>query len=87
VELKQIEAVAWSHTHGAQRNPDMPSDQQTSILVDIAGNGGASIASQKLPDLMDLVAAGYVEADEDLYKLTTAGQDNLAERGVGANES
>jgi hypothetical protein len=50
-------------------------------------HGGASIAPQKLPDLMDLVAAGYVEADEDLYKLTTEGQDYLAERGVGANAS
>jgi hypothetical protein len=65
----------------------MPTDQQTSILVEIAGNGGAGIAPQKLPDLMDLVAAGYVEADDDLYKLTTEGQNYLAGRGVGANES
>jgi hypothetical protein len=65
----------------------MPSDQQISILVDIAANRGAGIAPDKLPDLMDLVVAGYVEADQDFYKLTTEGQDCLAKRGVGANES
>jgi hypothetical protein len=36
---------------------------------------------------MDLVAADYVEGDDDLYKLTTKGENLLADRGVGVNES
>jgi hypothetical protein len=36
---------------------------------------------------MDLVAADYVEGDDDLYRLTTKGQNLLADRGVGVNES
>jgi hypothetical protein len=67
----------------------MPSDQQISILFDIASDGGAGLASSKLPDLMDLVADGYVEAGDgdEFYKLTAMGQDLLSERGGGANES
>jgi hypothetical protein len=67
----------------------MPSDQQISILFDIASDGGAGLASNKLPDLMDLVADGYVEAGDgsEFYKLTAKGQDLLSERGGGANES
>jgi hypothetical protein len=40
-----------------------------------------------LLDLMDLVAADYVEGDDDLYRLTTKGQNLLADRRVGVNES
>jgi hypothetical protein len=67
----------------------MPSDQQISILFDIASDGGAGLASNKLPDLMDLVANGYIEASDgdEFYKLTAKGQDLLSERGGGANES
>jgi hypothetical protein len=67
----------------------MPSDQQISILFDIAGDGGAGLPSSKLPDLMDLVADGYVEAGDgsEFYKLTAKAQDLLSERGGGANES
>jgi hypothetical protein len=61
----------------------MPSHQQISILFDIASDGGAGLASNKLPDLMDLVANGYVEASDggEFYKLTAKGQDLLSERG------
>jgi hypothetical protein len=59
----------------------MPSDQQISILFDIASDGGAGLASSKLPDLMELVANGYVEAGDggEFYKLTAKGQDLLSE--------
>jgi hypothetical protein len=67
----------------------MPSDQQISILFDIAGNGGTGLAPNKQADLMDLVANGYVETGNggESYKLTAKGQGLLSERGGGANES
>jgi hypothetical protein len=65
----------------------MPTDQQISVLVDIASNRGANLRPDRLLDLMDLVAADYVEGDDDLYRLTTKGQNLLADRGVGVNES
>jgi predicted transcriptional regulator len=67
----------------------MPSDLQISILFDIASNGGAGLAPDKLLDLMDLIADGYVEAGDsgEFYKLTEKGQRLLSERGGGANES
>jgi len=66
---------------------DMPTDQQISVLVDIASNGGVNLRPDRLLDLIDLVAGDYVEGDDDLYKLTTKGQNLLADRGVGVNES
>jgi hypothetical protein len=54
-------------------SPNMPTDQQISVLVDIASNGGAGLAPHRLLDLIDLVAADYVEGDENLYRLTTKG--------------
>jgi hypothetical protein len=41
----------------------------------------------RLLDLMDLVADDYVEGVDDLYKLTTKGQNLLADRAVGVNQS
>ena len=67
--------------------PNMPTDQQISVLVDIASNRGAGLAPDRLLDLMDMVAADYVEGDDDLYKLTVKGQNLLADRGVGVNEA
>lgn len=67
--------------------PDMPAEQQISVLCVIASNRGANIRPDRLLDLMDLVAADYVEGDDDLYKLTTKGENLLADRGVGVNES
>lgn len=67
--------------------PNMPTDQQISVLFDIASNRGAGLAPDRLLDLMDMVAADYVEGDDDLYKLTVKGQNLLADRGVGANEA
>ena len=68
-------------------NPNMPTDQQISVLVDIASGRGAGLAPDRFLDLMDLVADDYVEGDENLYKLTTKGQNFLADRGVGVNEA
>jgi hypothetical protein len=65
----------------------MPTDQQISVLVDIASNRGAGLAPDRLLDLMELVAADYVEGDDNLYKLTAKGENLLADRGVGANEA
>jgi hypothetical protein len=67
----------------------MLTDHQISILVDIASSGGAALPPERLSDLVDLIAAGYVEGDEgnNLYRLTAKGQAVLDERGVGANES
>jgi hypothetical protein len=66
---------------------DMPTDQQISVLVDIASNRGVNLRPDRLLDLIDLVAGDYVEGDDDLYKLTTKGQNLLADRGIGVNES
>jgi hypothetical protein len=68
-------------------SPNMPTDQQISVLVDIASDRGARLAPDRFLDLMDLVADDYVEGDENLYKLTTKGQNFLADRGVGVNEA
>lgn len=68
----------------------MPTDQQISILVDIASSGGACLPPDRLVDVLDLIAGGYVEADAtpiDRYRLTAEGQSALDERGVGANEA
>ena len=37
-------------------NPNMPTDQQISVLVDIASDRGAGLAPDRFLDLMDLVA-------------------------------
>lgn len=68
----------------------MPTDQQISILVDVARLGGADLPPQRLNGLLDLAAQGYVRAKPgsgDRYELTAKGQAALDERGVGANES
>ena len=68
----------------------MPTDQQISIMCDIAASGGAGFAANRARDLVELVAAGYIERDRglaNLYKLTAKGQNALDERGVGANEA
>jgi hypothetical protein len=68
----------------------MPTDQQISILVDIAGSGGARLPRERLTDLMDLVAAGFVEGSDEAgtsYRLTAQGQRLLDDRGVGAGEA
>jgi hypothetical protein len=40
----------------------MPTDNQISILVDVASNGGAGLAPEKLLDMIELIGANYVEA-------------------------
>jgi hypothetical protein len=68
-------------------NPDMLTDQQISVLFDIAHDRGAGLTPDRLLDLMDLVADDYIEGDGDLYKLTTKGQNFLADLGVGVNKA
>ena len=68
----------------------MLSDRQISILFDIASNGGAGLAPDKLLAVIDLVADGYVEARKgsgQFYQLTAQGQRFLSDRGGGVNES
>ena len=68
----------------------MPTDQQISVLVDIASNGGLGLSADKSRDLMEMVAANYAECQEGTgggYRLTPKGQNFLSARGVGANES
>jgi hypothetical protein len=68
----------------------MPTDQQISILVDIASCGGSGLPRERLTDLMGLVASGFVEASDEAgrpFKLTAQGQTALDDRGVGANEA
>jgi hypothetical protein len=56
-------------------------------MRDRADFGGINLRPDRLLDLMGLVADDYVEGDDDLYKLTTKGQNRLANRGVGVNEA
>ena len=68
----------------------MPNDQQISILVDVARNGGSALPPDRLNDLNELIRAGYIVGNDNTvepYKLTRKGQKLLDDRGVGANES
>jgi hypothetical protein len=53
-------------------------------------SGGAALPTERLVNVLELIAGGYVEAGETAgrhYALTAEGQSVLDERGVGANES
>ena len=63
----------------------MPTDQQIAIMCDIGGPG--ELHSDKKRDLDILIAHGFVARDEETYRLTAKGQQFLAERGAGLNES
>jgi ATP-dependent DNA ligase len=54
------------------------------FLFDIAGNGGAELAPNKLADLMELVANVYVEAGDggEFYQLK-----KIAHRGIWVEPS
>ena len=68
----------------------MPTDQQISILCDITSSGGAGFINDSRQELVELIAAGYIERDPAMassYKLTAKGQKALDDRGVGANEA
>jgi hypothetical protein len=68
----------------------MVSNQQISIMCDIAALGGAGLPADRHQHLVELVAAGYIERHEGtpgLFRLTPKGQRVLDERGVGANEA
>lgn len=70
-----------------------PSDDDISVMVDVARAAGTMLSDDKQRRLPGLVAAGLVEptasndGEGDRYKLTPQGQAVLDERGVGANES
>ena len=63
----------------------MPTDQQIAILCDIGQS--AQFDADKVRQAQDLVAAGYVERDGKLFRLTARGLKLLADRGAGLNES
>lgn len=68
----------------------MCTNQQVSIMCDIARTGGIDLRAEHFSDVLDLIALNCVEADdgsETRFKLTTEGQALLDERGVGLNES
>ncbi len=70
-----------------------PSDDDISVMVDVARAAGTTLSDDKRMRLSGLVEAGLIEAatsndgEADRYKLTPLGQSVLDERGVGANES
>jgi hypothetical protein len=79
-----------SHTSAAAGKSEMPTDLQIALLVEIANSGGSGLRPERLSELVDLIAADYVEGDTgpgERYKLTAKGQGVLDDRGVGANES
>jgi DNA-binding PadR family transcriptional regulator len=70
----------------------MATDEQISVMCDIASSGGADLSASKIAALRAIVADGLIEPtakDETIerYKLTSKGQKLLDDRGVGANES
>jgi hypothetical protein len=68
----------------------MFTDQQISVLVDVASSGGARVPPDRLVVLLGLIVDDYVDSAPgtlDRYKLTAKGQAALDERGVGANKS
>jgi hypothetical protein len=68
----------------------MPTDHQISVLIDIARSGGAGLRAERLVDVLELIANGYIEASMTAgrdYDLTAEGQGVLDDRGVDAHES
>jgi predicted transcriptional regulator len=63
----------------------MPTDQQIAVLCDIGQ--AAQFDADKTRQVQDLVAEGYVERDGELFRLTGKGEQLLADRGAGLNES
>jgi hypothetical protein len=67
----------------------MPTDQQIATMCDIARSGGGDLKSERLPDVLALIDAGYLHRSDDSierYALTDKGQELLDDRGVGVNE-
>lgn len=71
----------------------MATDEQISIMCDIARSGRADLTPQKAAALPPMVAEGLIEPTSDLegsvekYQITPKGQRLLDDRGVGVNES
>ncbi|UZE47277.1 hypothetical protein [Rhodopseudomonas sp. P2A-2r] len=68
----------------------MPTDQQISIMCDVARSGEADVPREHLAELLALISEDYVEESDcfaDQYQLTSKGQALLDERGVGVNEA
>ena len=79
-------------TSPTSRDDDI-SDDDISVLVDIARAAGTDLSDDKrarLPALLDrglVASASSGMAEGDRYMLTSAGQAVLDARGVGANEA
>lgn len=75
------------------RPDDAISDDDISVLVDVARSAGTILSGDKrdrLPALMDrglIAPATSGMAEGDRYMLTPEGQAALDARGVGANEA
>ena len=70
-----------------------PTDEDISVMVDVARSAGAMLSDDKKALLPGLVTTGLIEpadskpGEGDRYKLTSLGQSVLDDRGVGANEA
>jgi hypothetical protein len=67
-------------------------DQQISVLVDVAQSPETQFSGDKKRDINALVNEGYVEIDDDSshlakYKLTIKGERFLTSRAAGLNEA
>ena len=65
----------------------MPTEQQISVMREIAQSGGAGLPKERLIDLIELIGENYIEGDpqsEELYRLTAQGRAALDKGGVGA---
>jgi hypothetical protein len=67
-------------------------DQQISVLVDVAQSPETQFSGDKKRDIDTLVNEGYVEADNDpshitKYRLTSKAERLLTSRAAGLNEA
>jgi hypothetical protein len=74
----------------SREKTSIPTDQQISIMDDVARSGGADMPREHLADLLALISDDFVEGSDcsaDQYQLTSKGPALLNERGVGVNEA
>jgi hypothetical protein len=63
----------------------MLTDAQIAVLCDIGQ--ASSFNEEKKGQVLMLIARGYIERDDDLFRVTPLGEKVLADRGAGLNES
>ena len=81
----------YAKTQGEGMHDTEIDDGDISLLCDIGSGMNGPVDSSKLARVIGLIATGLVkrepEAGGSRLRLTEKGQDVLAERGVGINES